>query len=146
MADGVTKEEIEALQKDIEAAKQTLVMDATNKVAAEASAKTRAEVEKEFELKKALDEQARLTKEAQDALAKQKTETEAALNALKSKMDSLIASRAPVRAEDPFASATPKSPLENLTEAQAEMLIERANEDFFGPEVWQTIKKSDHRY
>ena len=139
MAEGVTKEDIEAIQKDIESAKQTLVMDATSKVAAEAAAKTRTEVEREFELKKALEEQARVAKEAQEALAKQKAETEVALNALKSKMDSLIASRAPPRVEDPFTSSS-KAPLEQLTEAQAEVIIERANEEFFGPDLWRTIK------
>lgn len=139
MTENITKEEIEAIQKDIETAKQSLVSDAVSKAASEAATKARTEVSKEFELQKALEEQARATREAQDALAKQKADTETQLNALKAKMDTLIASRAPSRVEDPFAS-TSKAPLETLTETQAEAMIERANEEFFGPDLWRTIK------
>lgn len=143
----VTKEELDALQKDINAAKSAIAVDAVNKATTDVAAKVRADVEKEFELKKALEDQARKSAELEAALSREREEQRKKLEELQAKMNDLVSSRAPVQNEDPFKAHT--GTVANMTEAVAERVEENSAETFWeeklGPGVFSQIKAQANR-
>ena len=137
MADEVTisEEDKKAIDKDLADARASLVSKATQEQMDKVKAETRAEMEKELQLKKQLEEAEKSKQELQAKLAAQEKETAERLNKLQSKVDELVTSKAPVNVVDPF-KAQPnvalKQQIDSWTPEQVDEFQEASAKEFFG--------------
>jgi cell division protein FtsX len=97
---GLSKEELEQIQKDALAAKMAKE-DEINK----AKTQVRSEVEKEFQLKKELEEAQKARDELNKKLEEEKKASEQKHADLQKQMDELKSSKAPVQPQNPFKEA-----------------------------------------
>lgn len=142
----ITKEELEALNKDIDVAKSSIVSKETQEVIQKAKDDARVEAEKEFELKKQLDEQKQEADRLKAQLADNEKKAADQLEAMKTKVDAAIESQAVVQSQNPF---NPHESQQSSTETVEQMSDEQVNnieyesaKEFFG-ESYRSIMRDN---
>jgi len=133
--EALTEDDLLELKKETERLKASLIGDSTNELVSKTKEDTRAQVEKEMELKQKLEEQERANTELQAKLDKQKEESASKFDDLTGKLDSLIASKQVISKQDPFGSAPPedsKVAIENLSDEQVDSIEDNSAREFFG--------------
>lgn len=129
----LSKEDIEAINKDIQATKDSLVTKESQDAIERAKTMGKEEAAKEFELKSKLDEQERMNKELQEKIAAQEEKAAKELDALKSKVDSMITSKAPIASENPFNKEPALSDeVDKWSNEKVEKFEENSAREFFG--------------
>jgi uncharacterized protein (DUF3084 family) len=138
---GVSQADIDELNAEIEKLNKEIVSEDTAKLIAVEKEKAKKEAEKEFLVNQRIKEM----EQEKEAMKKEREESERRsaeqLQALKTKIDSLSASRAVVKNDNPFAepSNNPPSPSQtNLTDEQVSD-IERASFELFMKEKSRNI-------
>lgn len=136
----IDKKEWEAINNDINSAKESLVSKDTEAKIKAAKEEARKEAEKEFmtnqEIQKLKEENARLQQE------REAKETEAAekISAIQSKVDELVGSKAPSNNEDPFSNQNKdRKGIDNWTEEEVNNYEEKHAKAFFGEEQYSRM-------
>ena len=131
----LSKEDLDAISKDIEEAQNKIKETAKAEVSAidRAKEEARKEVEKEFELKKQAEELARKNEELQKQLEETNKMTSEKLDQFKAKIDDLTASKAVVTNRDPFQEevAVPHQ-VDKWSDEKINQLEEESARKFFG--------------
>lgn len=131
----ITDDEKKAIDKDIAEAKAALVSKDTQDQIAKAKNEAKAEAEKEFQLKKQLEDAEKAKQELQAKIAAQEKETAERLSKLQSKVDELVTSKASINVVDPFKNQPKealKQQVDGWSEEQVEEFQEASAREFFG--------------
>lgn len=131
----ITDDEKKAIDKDIAEAKAALVSKDTQDQIAKAKNEAKAEAEKEFQLKKQLEDAEKAKQELQAKIAAQEKETAERLAKLQSKVDELVTSKASINVVDPFKNQPKealKQQVDGWSEEQVEAFQEASAREFFG--------------
>jgi len=129
----ISKEEMEAISRDIQSTKESLVTKESQDAEAKAKAAGKEEAQKEFELQQKLKEQEEANKKLQEELEKTKTETAEKLNIVQKKVDEMIGSKASVESKNPFETAVGLSKeVDNWSDDKVNEIENRSARKFFG--------------
>jgi predicted esterase YcpF (UPF0227 family) len=129
---GLSKEELDELNNDLERAKAELVSKSTQDQIAKAKEEARKEAESEFKAKHEIEVRNKEIEELKKRLELKEKEAAERLDALKRKVDEMQESQAIVSTQDPFRASEKRA--DNLTDAQLDSVEERSAEAFFGPD------------
>jgi len=140
----ISKEELDAINKDITKAREGLVSKEMEDKIAKIKEEVRIEAEKEFlineKIKQSEQEKAELQKKIDDI---QKASAEE-LEKLKSKVDELISSKAPVKTEDPFSkkNSSGDAGIDSWNEEKVQDFEEASARSFWGDEAYEDMKRN----
>lgn len=140
--DGFSEEELSQITNDIKKAREGLVSKEVEQKINQVKEEAKREVEKEFlmndKIKQAEMEKAQLQAEM-EKIQKQSAEE---LERLKSKVDELISSKAPVKTDDPFKKHTDiKNSIDFLSDEQVSDIEEASARAFWGDEAYEDMKR-----
>lgn len=124
-----SKEELEALNNDIEAAKQSLSSKTSEEVITKAKESAREELLAEQKIKEEQDAKDKKIEELQTALQQQQTTTSDTLSKLQEKIDSMASSKQVVTPNSPFKDS--KSLQEVLNDPEKVQALDDASRDAF---------------
>jgi F0F1-type ATP synthase membrane subunit b/b' len=134
--EGLTPEDIQAMQKDIEEAKSKLVSKDTDMIVQKAKEEALKEIEAKQKLeaeRKAQEDKDKLIQELQDKVKAQETEAATRFDALQKRLDEMASSKAVITPEDPFKSQTnPAVDIDKWSDEQVRQFEENSARKFFG--------------
>ncbi len=126
--DELTKDDMEAVSKDIEKATKAIADSNLEKAKEEG----RREAVKELELKRQLDEQEQRAKDLEAKLSAAKAESEAQLKKVQEQLDSMASSKQVVASQNPFKDEKGASPVDSWSEDKVKSVEEASARAFFG--------------
>lgn len=127
------KDEISAIQKDIESARASLVSEETKKQIEAAKVEARKSAEQEFLVNQKIKEQEALIEQLRQEKINKETEFNDKFQTMEAKMNDLISSKAPVTVENPFKSEPPQATtVETMTDAQINAFEQESGRAFLG--------------
>ncbi len=131
--DEVTKEELDALNKEIDQTQQML----TETKVKEAREAGRKEAEKELDLKRQLDEAAKKTKELEDQLNATKKESQDKLVQLQTKVDEMVSSKAIIT--PPASLKNRVDEIDTWSNDKIQKIEEASGREFFGENSYEEM-------
>lgn len=126
--DELTKDDMDAVSKDIEKATKTIA-DANLEKAKEEG---RREATKELELKRQLEEQEQRAKDLEAKLSAAQVESTAQLKKVQEQLDSMAASKQVVGSQNPFKDEKGPSPVDSWSAEKVKAVEEESARRFFG--------------
>jgi len=133
----LTKEDIDAMNKDIADAKSSLVSKETEMKLEDVKRQAKEEAKQELELKAKFEQQEQLNKELQEKLEAKEREASERLSKLQEKVDEMVSSKAAVRPVDPFAAQEQEKAvdLKRMSDEDINDLEHASAQAFFGSEL-----------
>ena len=128
----LSEEEVKQLQQDITAAKNNVVSEETQKIIEAEREKARKDALQEAEAKKAIEDKEREIAELKKAQEQKEKEAAQKYDALQSKVDELIASKAVTQKDDPFTNNQPQVDVDKMSDDQVNKIEEESARLFLG--------------
>ena len=136
----LTKEDIDAINKDIEDAKSSLISKETDMKIEEMKKQAKEEAMKELEVQRKLEEQERMNKELQEKLNEKEKEASERLSRLQAKVDELASTKQAMKPADPFqVQEAGKINIKSLSEDDINDIETNSARAFFGEDLDERI-------
>jgi uncharacterized protein YhaN len=133
--DVLTEEEKNQINRDIDDARSKIVSRDVDAKIQQAKEEARREAEKELGMKQKLDELEKAKKELESKMETKEKEYAESFGKLKTKVDELVSSKAPIQMENPFsAPQAGAQAIDRMTDDQIEKIEDSSAREFFGPD------------
>jgi len=133
--DEISEEEQKAIEADIAKARSSLVSKEMEERLERVKQEATAQATKEAEIKHQLEESQRKQKELEEQMRNKEAEYAKSFDALKSKVDEMTSSKAPVNIQDPFkqpTNGTNPNDVDSWDDEKVDQVEEESARAFFG--------------
>ena len=135
------KDELDAIQRDIESAKSSLISDEAKQQIQRAREEAKKEAEAQFLVNQKIKEQEALIEQLKQEKIQKEQEFNEKFQSMESKINDMVSSKAPVNVENPFKQPGDSKPVsaETMSDDMINDIEKASGEQFLGDEFLRPI-------